>query len=71
MTKRPTLTTSVGGPIGDNQNSVTAGQDGPVLLQDYRLIETLAHQNRERMPERTAPRAGAPRSTSTVTYDIT
>jgi catalase len=53
MTKRPTLTTSVGAPIGDNQNSVTAGQHGPVLLQDYRLIETLAHQNRERIPERT------------------
>jgi catalase len=72
MTKRPTLTTSVGAPIGDNQNSVTAGQHGPVLLQDYRLIETLAHQNRERIPERTVrANAGAPRSTSTVTYDIT
>ena len=72
MTKRPTLTTSVGAPIGDNQNSVTAGQHGPVLLQDYRLIETLAHQNRERIPERTVRAKGwAPRSTSTVTYDIT
>src|SRR5580704_2203993 len=53
MTKRPTLTTSVGAPIGDNQNSVTAEQHGPVLLQDYPLIETLAHQNRERITERT------------------
>jgi catalase len=58
MTKRPTLTTSVGAPIGDNQNSVTAGQHGPVLLQDYRLIETLAHQNRERIPERTVRAKG-------------
>jgi len=58
MTKRPTLTTSVGAPIGDNQNSVTAGQHGPVLLQDYRLIETLAHQNRERIRGTHRPRQG-------------
>lgn len=46
------LTTSGGNPIGDNQNSLTAGERGPVLLQDYQLIEKLAHQNRERIPER-------------------
>jgi len=51
MTK-PTLTTSAGAPIPDNQNSITAGERGPVLLQDYQLIEKLAHQNRERIPER-------------------
>jgi Catalase len=39
-------------------DSVTAGQHGPVLLQDYRLIETLAHQNRERIPERTVRAKG-------------
>lgn len=48
----PTLTTSAGNPIGDNQNSLTAGERGPVLLQDVHLIEKLAHQNRERIPER-------------------
>ncbi len=51
MTK-PTMTTSAGAPIPDNQNSLTAGERGPVLLQDYQLIEKLAHQNRERIPER-------------------
>ncbi len=46
------LTTSAGAPVADNQNSLTAGPRGPVLLQDYQLIEKLAHQNRERIPER-------------------
>ena len=52
MTKRTTLTTTGGAPVADNQNSITAGARGPVLLQDYQLIEKLAHQNRERIPER-------------------
>lgn len=46
------LTTTGGAPVADNQNSVTAGERGPLLLQDYPLIEKLAHQNRERIPER-------------------
>ena len=46
MTDRPTMTTSSGAPIPDNQNSVTAGPRGPMLMQDYQLIEKLAHQNR-------------------------
>ncbi len=51
MTKK-ILTTTAGAPVPDNQNSVTAGARGPVLLQDYQLLEKLAHQNRERIPER-------------------
>src|ERR1700726_994571 len=46
------LTTSAGNPIADNQNSLSAGPRGPLLLQDYQLIGKLAHQNRERIPER-------------------
>jgi catalase len=53
-----TLTTSAGNPIADNQNSVTAGPRGPLLLQDYLLIEKLAQQNRERIPERTVHAKG-------------
>lgn len=49
---RPTLTTTAGAPIPDNQNSLTAGARGPLLMQDYQLVEKLAHQNRERIPER-------------------
>jgi len=46
------LTTTAGNPIGDNQNSLTAGPKGPLLMQDYQLLEKLSHQNRERIPER-------------------
>lgn len=62
MADRPTLTTSAGAPIGDNQNSLTAGARGPVLLQDYQLLEKLAHQNRERIPERVVHAKGWGRS---------
>ena len=66
-----TLTTSAGAPIGDNQNSVTAGHRGPLLLQDYQLIEKLAHQNRERIPERVVHAKGwGAFGTFTVTHDI-
>ncbi len=53
MSDKVTLTTSAGAPIADNQNAITAGRHSPVLLQDYQLLEKLAHQNRERIPERT------------------
>ena len=49
---RPTLTTTAGAPVGDNQNSMTVGPRGPLMVQDYQLFEKLAHQNRERIPER-------------------
>jgi len=70
--KTPTLTTSAGAPISDNQNSLTAGARGPVLMQDYQLIEKLAHQNRERIPERTVHAKGwGAFGSFTVTQDIT
>ena len=46
------MTTSSGIPIADDQNAVTAGERGPVLMQDVTLMEKLAHFNRERIPER-------------------
>ena len=65
------LTTSAGAPIADNQNSLTAGPRGPVLLEDYQLLEKLAHQNRERIPERTVHAEGSGAyGTLTVTNDI-
>lgn len=54
-----TITTTSGNPIADNQNSITAGLRGPILLQDYQLLEKLAHQNRERIPERTVHAKGS------------
>lgn len=53
------LTTSWGAPVGDNQNSMTAGDRGPTLLQDVHLLEKLAHFNRERVPERVVHAKGA------------
>jgi catalase len=66
------LTTTSGAPIADNQNSLTAGPRGPVLLQDHELLEKLAHQNRERIPERVVHAKGwGAFGTLTVTEDIT
>jgi catalase len=53
------LTTNQGVPVSDNQNSLTAGERGPVLLQDVHLIEKLAHFDRERIPERVVHAKGA------------
>ena len=65
------LTTSAGNPIADNQNALTAGPRGPLLLQDYQLIEKLAHQNRERIPERPVHAKGwGAHGTLTVSGDI-
>ncbi|QCP85591.1 catalase [Cereibacter sphaeroides] len=66
------MTTTAGAPIADNQNTLTAGPRGPVLLEDYQLIEKLAHQNRERIPERVVHAKGwGAFGTFTVTNDIT
>jgi catalase len=46
------FTRDSGAPVGDNQNSQTAGPAGPVLLQDAHLIEKLQRFDRERIPER-------------------
>lgn len=54
-----TLTTASGIPVADNQNSLTAGPRGPVLIQDFHLLEKLAHFNRERIPERVVHAKGA------------
>lgn len=66
------LTTTAGNPIADNQNALTAGPRGPLLMQDYQLLEKLAHQNRERIPERTVHAKGSGAyGTLTITHDIT
>lgn len=66
------LTAANGRPIADNQNSQTAGQRGPVMLQDPWLIEKLAHFDREVIPERRMHAKGSGAyGTFTVTHDIT
>lgn len=65
------LTTASGAPVADNQNSLTAGPRGPVLLTDVHLVEKLAHFNRERVPERVVHAKGsAAFGTFTLTHDL-
>ncbi len=70
--QKPTiLTTAAGIPVSDNQNSITAGPRGPILVQDFHLAEKLAHFNRERIPERVVHAKGAGGfGTLTITHDI-
>ena len=68
----PTMTTAFGRKIENNQNSLTAGKRGPMLMTDYHLIEKMAHFNRERVPERVVHAKGyGGFGTFTVTKDIT
>jgi len=71
MAKNKQLTTTHGQPVGDNQNSLTAGPRGPLLVQDYQLLEKMATFNRERVPERIVHAKGSGAfGTFTVTHDI-
>lgn len=66
------LTTASGRPYYEYENSMTVGQRGPILLQDYFLHEDMAHFNRERIPERVVHAKGTGAfGTFTVTHDIT
>lgn len=53
------FTTNFGAPVPDDQNSLTAGNPGPILMQDIHLTEKLAHFDRERIPERVVHAKGA------------
>ncbi len=46
------LTTNLGVPVADNQNSLKAGLRGPTLLEDFILREKITHFDHERIPER-------------------
>jgi catalase len=52
MPAKKKLTTAAGAPVVDNQNTMTAGPRGPVLLQDVWYLEKLGHFHREVIPER-------------------
>ncbi|KAL9641439.1 hypothetical protein ABK040_013366 [Willaertia magna] len=67
-----TLTDEFGHPVVDNNNSLTAGTNGPILLQDTYLISKLAHFDRERIPERVVHAKGAgAHGYFEVTHDVT
>src|SRR5438105_2988312 len=56
---RPVTTNDVGIPAPSDENSLTAGPGGPILLQDSYLIQKMAHFNRERVPERVVHAKGS------------
>lgn len=65
------LTRDNGAAVGDNQNSQTAGANGPVLLQDVQLIQKLQRFDRERIPERVVHARGTgAHGTFTTTNDL-
>lgn len=71
MSDKPFLTTASGAPVADNQNSRSAGPRGPLLLDDFHLVEKLAHFNREVIPERRVHAKGSGAYGSlTVTRDM-
>lgn len=45
--------------IPDPQAAQRVGSNGPLLLQDFNLIDLLAHFDRERSPERVVHAKGA------------
>ncbi|HPI16350.1 MAG TPA: catalase, partial [Mesotoga sp.] len=72
MEEKMKLTNEVGAPVVDNQNSMTAGPRGPMLLQDVWFLEKLAHFDREVIPERRMHAKGSGAyGVFTVTHDIT
>lgn len=72
MAKKKKLTSTSGAPVGDNQNVLSAGKRGPMLLQDVWYLEKLAHFDREVIPERRMHAKGSGAfGTFTVTHDIT
>ncbi|HVB04382.1 MAG TPA: catalase [Chitinophagaceae bacterium] len=71
QTKKRRLSTASGRPYVENENSMTAGPRGPVLLEDYILHEKMAHFNRERIPERVVHAKGTGAyGTFTVTHSL-
>ncbi len=72
MSEKKKLTTNAGAPVVDNQNVITAGPHGPMMLQDVWFMEKLAHFDREVIPERRMHAKGSGAfGTFTVTNDIT
>ena len=45
-------TTAGGAPTVSDRNSLSVGANGPLVLHDFHLLDTLAHFNRENIPER-------------------
>lgn len=53
------FTSSNGAPIADDNNSISAGERGSLTFDNWRMMEKLAHFNRERIPERVVHARGS------------
>jgi catalase len=74
MPKRrpPKTTTDAGIPAASDAHSLTAGPNGPVLLQDHFVVQKMAQFNRERVPERVVhAKGGGAHGFFEVTEDVT
>ncbi|MFF2108866.1 catalase [Rhodococcus koreensis] len=70
-TKTPPTTTNAGIPVASDNESLTAGAQGPILLHDHYLVEKLAQFNRERVPERVVhAKGGGAFGELEITHDI-
>src|SRR3979490_13390 len=70
--KVPTTTTDSGIPVASDEQSLTAGPNGPTLLQDHYLVQKMQHFNRERIPERVVhAKGGGAHGFFEVTEDVT
>ncbi|MEP7204212.1 MAG: catalase [Ilumatobacteraceae bacterium] len=68
---RPATTTDAGIPVASQEHSLTIGPDGPILLQDFYLLEQMANFNRERIPERQPhAKGGGAFGTFVATHDV-
>ncbi len=71
-TTPPTTTFDSGVPAPEEDWSLTAGPDGPIVLHDAYVVEKMQQFNRERVPERVVHAKGSGAHGSfTVTGDIT
>jgi len=59
MSEEKKLTTASGIPYYYNEDTLSTGPRGPLLLQDFILHEKMAHFNRERIPERVVHAKGS------------
>jgi len=62
------ITEDGGQPVGNNQDSRTAGDNGSVLLDNFHLIQKLARFDRERIPERVVHARGVGAHGEFVSY---
>ncbi|MGX9115394.1 catalase [Mesorhizobium sp. BHbsci] len=48
----PVLTTALGTPVSDDQNTLKIGERGPSLIEDFHFRDKIFHFDHERIPER-------------------